>query len=169
MQISVAQLDAITVNTGTLTVDEYINAGSYVTVDGVNEVIKVFSDTITITVGVNDKLDWLEDDGGGDDTYAATLTAADDYTPTTLAAEVQTKMRAEGDANTTVTYSAVTKKITIANGTLTTLTLEWDTGTNTVTTCGRALGFDITADDNGALTYTADYQAALRVELGKLS
>ena len=164
-QISVAQLDAITVNTGTLTVDEYINVGSYVSIDGANEVFKVFSDTITIATGVNDKLDWIEDAS----TEVATVTASTTYTPATLAAHIQVIMRAQGDADTTVTYSSTTKKITIANATLSTLTLKWSTGTNTATTCGRALGFDVTADDSGALTYAADYQAALRVELGKLS
>jgi len=163
-QISVSQLDALAVNTGTLTVDEYINVGSYVTIDGGAEAFKVFSDVITIEAGVNDKLDWIEDAS----TEVATLTAGTTYTPTTLAAHIQVIMRAQGDANTTVTYSSATKKITIANATLSTLTLKWSTGTNTATTCGRALGFDVTADDSGALTYAADYQAALRVELGKL-
>ena len=164
-QISVSQLDALAVNTGTLDVDEYINVGSYVTIDGAAEAFKVFSDVITIEAGVNDKLDWIEDAS----TEVATLTASTTYTPTTLAAHIQVIMRAQGDAETTVVYSSSTKKLTIANATLSTLTLKWSTGTNTATTCGRALGFDITADDSGALTYAADYQAALRVELGKLS
>jgi hypothetical protein len=163
-KIDVSQLDAITVNTGTLTVDEYINAGDNVTIDGSNEVFKVFGDTVTIEAGVNDDLDWTENGS----TKTADLDA-DDYTPTELAAEVQAKMRAAGNANTTATYSSTTKKITIANDTLTTLTFLWDSGANTATTCGKALGFDVTADDTGALTYTADYQTALRVELGKLS
>jgi hypothetical protein len=163
-QISVSQLDAITVNTGTLTVDEYINAGSNVTIDGDNEVFKVFGDTVTIEAGVNDDLDWTENGS----TKTADLDA-DDYTPTELAAEIQAEMRAAGNANTTATYSSTTKKITIANSTLTTLTFLWSSGANTATTCGRALGFNVTADDTGALTYTADYQTALRVELGKLS
>ena len=163
-QISVSQLDAINANTGTLTVDEYINAGTNVTIDGDNESFKVFGDAITIETGVNDKLDWIEEAA----TKATTLTASTTYTSTTLAAHVQTLMRAAGDADTTVVYSSTTKKITIANSTLGTFTLKWSTGTNTATTCGRALGFDITADDSGALTYAADYQAALRVEMGLL-
>jgi predicted phage tail protein len=166
-KVDADQLDAITTNTGTLTVDEYIKAGDNVFIDGTNEVFKVFGDTITIDA-TNNKIDWLENDGGGDDTYAATLDS-DDYTPEDLAAELQAKMRAQGDDNTTVTYSSTTRKITIANAELTTLTLKWSTGTNTTVTCGRALGFDVSADDSGALTYAADEQAALRVELGKLS
>ena len=133
------------------------------TIDGSGESYKVFSDTITITAGVNDDLDWLEDAA----TKSATLTAQT-VSPTVLAADVQTKMRAAGDADTTVTYNSTTKKITIANSTLSTLTLYWNTGASADTNCAAALGFDASADDSGSLSYEADYQAALRVELGLL-
>lgn len=163
-RMDVSQLDAITTNTGTLVIDESMTAGDNIIIDGVNEVIKVFGDEQTITEGVNDDIDWIEDST----TYVATLTAGD-YTPTELAAEVQSKMRAVGDADLTVTYNTTTKKITIANATDANLWLLWRTGANANTSCGGALGFDITIDDSGALTYIADYQTALRVELGLLS
>ena len=148
--ISVDNLEAVSANTGTLSVDE---------------IIRVYGDTLTIATGVNDKIDWLE----GATTRAATLTAATNYTPATLAAEVQTQMRAgAGDDNTTVTYSSTTKKITIANSTVGTLTLKWATGTNTLVNCGKTLGFKVDADDSEALTYTADYPTALRIEIGEL-
>jgi hypothetical protein len=169
-KITVNQLDAVSANTGTLDVDEQIRVGSgdNVVVDGPSESFRVYSNTIAIETAINDKMDWLENDGGGDDTYAATLTSGD-YVPGDLASELQTKMRAEGDNNTVVAWNSNARKFSIANAELTTLTLKWATGTNTAKTCGRAFGFDITADDSGALTYSGDSQATLRVELGKLS
>jgi hypothetical protein len=164
-KLFVSQLDAVAANTGTLTVDESISVGSSnILIDGVNQSIKVFGEDMLVTLDYNDDLDWTENGS----TYAAVLTAGT-YTPANLAAEVQTRMRAVGDADTTVTYSATTRKITIANSTLTTLTFKWSSGTHTATSCGKILGFSIAADDTGALTYTADYQTALRVELGLLS
>ena len=148
-KITATTLEAVASNTGDLTITASI---------------KLFGDVITIEAGLNDDLDWTED--------GTPLTAdldADDYTPTALAAEVQAEMRAAGDNNTTVTYSSSTKKITIANSTLTTLTFLWSTGTNASTSCGKVIGFSVTADDTGALTYTADNQAAIRIELGELS
>jgi len=111
---------------------------------------------IVVTTGVNDALDFGED-GGGE--IQSTLSAGI-YTPTTLAAEIQTQMRADGDNNATCVYSTTTKKYTIANASLTTLELKWQSGTNTATTIGDYIGFSIAADDTGAKTYTGDNAAA---------
>lgn len=143
--------------------DDAFLASGYTTIVG--DVISVFSATISIVADENDMLDWIENST----TEVATLTPSTTYTPTTLAAHIQTKMRAEGDADTTVAYNSTTKKITIANSTLTTLSLLWNTGTNADENCGNALGFSIAADDTGALTYAADTKAALRVLIGDLS
>jgi hypothetical protein len=118
--------------------------------------IKELSGTVTIEAGVNDKIDWSENGSA----KAATLTAGD-YTPANLAAHVQAQMRASGDANTSVSYSSSTKKITIANSTLTTLSLLWATGANTATTCGESLGFSVAADDSGSLSYVSDSEVSL--------
>lgn len=157
--------DGSVLSTGSLTATSIIKVGSNsnVVIDGNNETVKVFSDSITITSGVNDDLDWLEDAT----TLAAVLTATS-YAPSALAAHVQTQMRAQGAAQTTVTYNAGTRKITIANTSPSTFTLKWSTGASTVNTCGRALGFDVSADDSGAASYISNYQAALRVEVGLL-
>jgi len=154
----------ITATAGVFTGVINIGSAGQVFIDGTNEIIKVFSTTVTIETGTNDDLDWTED--GSTKTVAL---IADDYTPTDLAAHVQTQMRSVGDVDTVVTYSAGTRKITIANSTLTTLTFLWNSGTNNLSNCGNALGFDVSADDTGALTYAADYQCALRVELGKIA
>jgi len=155
---------AITATSGDFTGDVTLGSNDSVVIDGANECIKVFGTLITIEAGVNDDLDWTEDGVA----KAGVLTAGD-YTPTNLAEHVQAVMRAVADDDTTCTYSSSTRKITIANSTLTTLTFLWYSGASAVTTCGMALGFVTTADDTGALTYSGDYEAALRVKIGKLS
>jgi len=57
--------------------------------------------------------------------------------------------------NITVTYSDTTGKFTIASDGVT-LSLLWNTGTNTATTIGSDLGFTVSADDTGATSYTSD-------------
>jgi len=107
-------------------------------------------------------LDWKENST----THEITIDP-DDYTPALLAAEVQAKMRLLGDNDTTVTYSSVTRLITIANSTLSTFEIYFYSGVNTVQTIGQALGFDVTiADQTGALTYTSAEEIALRVKIG---
>ena len=103
-----------------------------------------------IESGVNDALDFNE--GGGE--LNATITAGT-YTADTLAAEIKIQLDAEGGDTYTVTYSSSTNKFTIASDG-STFELMWDSGTNTATTIGSSIGFSVTADDTGALTYTAD-------------
>lgn len=97
-------------------------------------------------------LDFLDDAT----TRAATITAKMYRDPYELATALQDAMNALGSSNTfTVTYSSTTGKFTIAsNGT--TLSLLWNTGTNTANTIGDKIGFSVAADDTGALTYTSD-------------
>ncbi len=99
----------------------------------------------------------------------ATLTPSTSYTPTTLAAHVQTKMRAEGDANTTAVYNTTNKRLTVANSSIDVLSLLWYSGDDTDESCGEVLGFKIIADDSGALTYEADRGCGLRVLIGDLT
>lgn len=170
-KMNISQLDAIQTNTGTLTVDEYIEVGSdsngpFVFIDGVNQSFKVFGDTITIENNVNDDIDWEEDFGGE---ISGVLTSGT-YTPTTLAAEIEDVMTTAGDTNTTVTYNSTTRKITISNSSLSSLSFLWASGTHADTNCGRAAGFDVTEDDDtsGTTSWTSDVQVALRVEMGLL-
>lgn len=142
--------------------DGYIRAG-YTQIIG--DTISVYSSTVTISGESSDRFDWIENST----TYAASITASSSYTPTSLAAEIQTKMRAVGNATTTVVYDNSTHKITIANSSLTTLSLLWSSGTNTNRTCGRVLGFNVAADDTGALSYISDNHIALRVKIGDLT
>lgn len=84
----------------------------------------------------------------------ASVTAKLYKDPHDLAAAVQTAMLALA-AGITVTYSNTTGKFTIvkASGTL---ELLWNTGANTANTIGTKLGFVVSADDTGGLTYTSD-------------
>jgi len=110
-------------------------------------------ESFEIIAGYNDKINFKVAVGGAEKT--ATLTAGT-YTAATLATHIGTVMTAAAGGDTiTVTYNIVTGKFTIASsGTV--LQLLWLSGTNTLTSCGLTIGFIITADDTGALTYTAD-------------
>jgi len=99
-----------------------------------------------INSGVNDQIDF--DEGSG--TLSAILTADTYVSFTQLANEIKTRMELVGSDTYTVTWDADTEKITISSDG-TSLDIDWATGTNTA---GPTLGF--TADDTGALSYTAD-------------
>lgn len=109
-----------------------------------------------IEAGVNDKIDFEETNGVE---LTATLTAST-YNADTLASHIETKLEAVGASNYTVTYSDSTNKFTLASdgaGGGGIFKLRWNTGTNAATSVGTAIGFNVDADDSGALSYTADY------------
>ncbi len=61
------------------------------------------------------------------------------------------------DNTYTVTYSSSINKFTVVRATGTdTFGLEWATGANAATSVGRDLGFDVSADDTGLLSYEGD-------------
>lgn len=93
-------------------------------------------------------------DGGSE--LTATLTTGVYKDPAALAAEVQSKMDALTARSITCTYSSSTGKFTIASSDATTLELDWFTGTNTANTAGTKLGYVVTSDDTGSLSYLAD-------------
>jgi len=97
----------------------------------------------------NDNIDF--DEGGGE--LNATI-ASGTFTASTLATAIKTALEAAGAETYTITFSLVTGKWTIATGGAT-LSLLWDTGTNTATSVGASIGFDVSSDDTGSLTYTA--------------
>lgn len=87
-------------------------------------------------------------------TYAATIPEGV-YTPAEFAAEVQSQMRSEtGNSNQTCTFSFSTQKFTL--GGTATFQLLWSSGANATETCAGLLGFDESADDTGATSYTSD-------------
>ena len=97
----------------------------------------------------NNKINF-KDSGGGSE-LTGTI-ASGTYTPTTLAAAIDTALEAAGGANYTVAYSETTGKWTItSDGAF--LSILWLTGTNTATAVHTTIGFAV-ADSTGAVTYT---------------
>ena len=127
-----------------------IAAGQQAEVDFSYEGTAFYFNPIVITSS-NKYLDF--DDGGGEEN--ATMTEKVYKSPHDLADEIQSKMDALTSDNITVTYSNSTGKFTIASdgGTL---SLLWNSGTNTANTIGSDLGFTVSSDDTGAVTYTSD-------------
>lgn len=126
------------------------NAGELVNGSFSMEGIGAYFDPIVIDA-TNDSMDF--DDGGGEENVTVAQETYKD--PHELAAALQTAMDAATADNITVTYSDSTGKFTIASdgGTL---SLLWNTGTNTATTIGSAIGFATAADDTGATSYVGD-------------
>ncbi len=116
------------------------------------EGIQFFFNPITVTASSNDSLDF--NDGGGEEN--ATLTAKTYNNPHEVAREVADRMNDLTTDTISCSFSDTTGKFTISTdgGTL---SLLWNTGANTGTTCGNSvLGFTVGADDTGATTYTGD-------------
>ena len=95
----------------------------------------------------NNKIDF--NDGTG--SVTATITTGN-YTTTSLAAEIKTRLDTAGSLTHTVSYSSSTGKwtISVASGTFSIL---WLTGTNNLTSIGTTIGFSILADSSAALSY----------------
>lgn len=93
------------------------------------------------------------DDAGGEEN--ASITEKTYKNPTQLGEAIEVAMNALTTDVITVTYSDTTGKFTIATDGAS-LSLLWNTGTNTANTIGGELGFTVAADDTGALTYTSD-------------
>ena len=104
-----------------------------------------------VVTGYNDTIDFNE--GGAE--FTATLTAGD-YTGAGLATEIDTQLTEEGAGSYTISYNRVTSKFTLVKS-AGTFQLLWSSGTNATTSAGDLIGFAVSADDTGALTYTSDY------------
>jgi hypothetical protein len=110
-------------------------------------------DPVTVVTGVNDKIDFTDDDG----TFIATVSAAGSpyNTSAALAAAVAAAMNATATTQThSDVFSATTKRHTITNTTGVLLTMPWLTGPNNAISIAGDLGY--TADDAGATFYVAD-------------
>lgn len=113
----------------------------------------------TIVEGFNDSLDFTENTTGD---ATATIATGEYANGAALATAITTALNAAATDNTYLcTYDTSTKKFTIARATGSdAFGLEWSTGTNA--NAGKQgsialdLGFDDSADDTGATSYTAD-------------
>jgi hypothetical protein len=112
-----------------------------------------------ITANENDRLDFEETAGVN---MTAVLTPGT-YDAQSLIEHLKTQMEAVGGSTYTWEYIEsgddanhfrVTSDGAGGGGIL---NLEWNTGPNTARSIGDSIGFDVTADDTGALSYTADY------------
>ena len=136
------------------------NVGAFST--GVRNVKIVYAggfDEFIVTSGENDRIDWYDASAG---TLIQTSLTAATYTGATLATHVTTQMTAATSTDVvTCTYNATTGKFTLTSDgdTESYFVLPWSTGTNVARSVGPLLGFNVTADDTGALTYTGDYAA----------
>lgn len=129
-----------------------VTAGEFVNMDFSFEGIEYFFDGLLID-STNKFMDF--NDGGGEENVSVAEKMYKD--PHELAAALQSAMDAATADNITVTYNDSDGKFTIASDGAT-LSLLWNTGTNTANTIGKstALNFDVSADDTGSLTYTGD-------------
>lgn len=117
------------------------------------------SDAIIID-NKNCKIDFNE----GGSQLTATITQGS-YSPTTLAAEIKTRMDAVGAADYTITFDDITRKFTIAsNGA--TFVLMFATGSNVHISASGVLGFNV-VNQSGALTYTSAYALSGIVRIAK--
>ena len=103
----------------------------------------------------NNYIDFTDDVG----TVAATLSQQLYKSPIDLAAEVAAKMTAasvgSGDDVISCSYDSQTGQFTVSTDGAT-LSLLWNSGTNTANTAGGALGFTVASDDTGATSYVGD-------------
>ena len=118
------------------------------------EGIQFFNNPIDITAS-DIYIDFSED---GPATLAAVVAAKQYSDPEELASAIQTAMNAVGAQTYTVVYNSKgtdAGKFTFTSaGAL--FSLLWSTGANTANTIGDKIGFTVSADDDGALTYTSD-------------
>lgn len=113
----------------------------------------------TITVNVNDRIDFEETIGVN---LVANITVGL-YDVDTLCAEIKTQLEIAGASTYTIEYIETganelhfrfTSNGAGGGGVF---RLMWNTGPNAARSIGDTCGFDVTADDVGALVYLADY------------
>jgi hypothetical protein len=105
-----------------------------------------------ITIDATSKFIDVTDDTG---TFAVSVPEKIYKTPIELADALNTALNDASTETYAVSYSNSTGKFTIASGS-DVLELLWDSGTNAANSIGEKIGFDTSADDAGAVTYTSD-------------
>lgn len=143
---------------GALVADFSLNVTAGQLIDGSFQFqgVKYYYNPVTLT-SANNKLDFYD----GTTDFHVTVPVAVYRDPYELAQAVQDGMNATAAAQAgsyTVTYldntSGSQGKYTIATPTGT-LTIKWNTGTNTANTIATKLGFSAGADSSGATSYTS--------------
>lgn len=118
-----------------------------------------FNDIIVVS-SKNNKIDFAE--GGAQ--LTATLTPGS-YSPTTLCAEVDTKITAAGAGSYTVSFNEINRKFTITKS-AGSFSLLFGSGTNSLISAAGLIGYD-QADQTGALTYSSAYALSAIARISK--
>lgn len=119
---------------------------------------------VTVSLGVNDAIDFTED--GGTE-LTATLAAgsypigASSATAGSFCAAVKTALDAAGAGTYTVAYDTATRKFTITKDTGVFVIL-WNTGTNKLICAAALLGYTTAADTASAISATSDVAVSNR-------
>lgn len=146
---AVEMISGARVNEGTFN----FSAGELINAEYSLDGLKFHFNPITIA-STDTKLDF--DDGS---TRVATILAGVYRDPIELADALTAAMNAAGSSDTfSVVFNssgANAGKFTVSTNGMT-LSLKWNTGTNTANTVGDKIGFDTSADDTSATTYTSD-------------
>jgi hypothetical protein len=111
---------------------------------------KYFFNPIEITS--SSKFIDVTDDTG---TFAVSIAEKVYKTPIELADALQDALNAGSTETYTVSFSSVDGKFTIASGS-TLLSLLWSTGANSANSIGTKLGFVVSSNDTGAVSYSSD-------------
>lgn len=121
-------------------IDYWAGLSRFLVVDEQNNYLDVTDTGGTVAIEIDEKAAW----------------GYDGYNAEDLATEIAAKLNANGTLNGTytVTYSHVTQKFTIACDE--TFSLLWNSGDSSAKDIGDLIGFDTSADDTAAQTYTAD-------------
>jgi len=106
--------------------------------------------TFEIITNKNDSIHFTDDSGS----YKAKIDSGV-YTADGLATEIQTQMNASASDTITVYYDDQTNKFVISSDG-STFTLNWTNSAIVSKNIGKTIGFDVTSDDSGDTSYTAD-------------
>jgi hypothetical protein len=101
--------------------------------------------------GLTKYIDVTDDTG----TFAVSVLEAIYKTPIELADALNTALNNASTETYSVTYNNQTGKFNISSGS-TVLSLLWSTGANAANTIGEKIGFDISSDDTGSISYDSD-------------
>lgn len=128
-------------------------AGQQAEVEFTYEGSKYYYNPIVITSS-NNKFDITDDDV----TDTAVVIPVGIYDGISLASEIQTSLNdLTGSSEVyTCVYNNATGKFTIATATSSTFSILWSTGTSAASSIGGTIGFVVSSNDTGALTYTSD-------------
>lgn len=105
-------------------------------------------------------IDVIDDSG----TFAASVPEGIYKTPLELAEALNTALNDASPETYAVSYSNSVGKFTIASGS-STLDILWSTGVNAANSIGEKIGFDVSADDTGAVSYDSDNEQSFAPDL----